>query len=65
MNGRNDRTDQDRLAEVTREVREGRYRIDSLDVADAVLRRWWLTDVVDEFGEAQSKDGSETSSSSD
>lgn len=65
MNQHGDRTSDDRLDALTREVREGGYGMDALDVADAVLRRWCLADVIDEFHARQSNDGSGTSSSSD
>lgn len=45
------------------EIRAGRYAVDSLDVADAILRRVTMRDLVEAFD--QSNDGTVSSSSSD
>ena len=54
---------EDRCERLAAEIRDGRYAIDPLDVADAILRRVTMRDLIEEF--TQSNDGTVTSSSID
>jgi hypothetical protein len=68
-----DRERAKRLRVLTESVQGHEYRVDPLDVADAILRRWRMDDLIDALGEGgstaicddQSNDGSGTSSSRD
>lgn len=39
---------------IERAVRAGEYRVDAMDVADALLRSWLMEDVVDRWRSAHS-----------
>lgn len=55
---------EDRIRRLAEQIASGTYRVDSLAVADEILRRIRMEDVVAAFDD-QSNDGSGTSDSSD
>ena len=52
----------DRLEVIRHAVEAGTYEVESVDVADAILRNWRMADLVDEFASAQAEDSAAAAS---